>query len=452
MGQQESQEFDAAEALEALKNALPPFASSQAGKLLSKSKSLRKLALATATSPAPASRPRGDYAFDKLTYVRQLVFYGPDIAAIKRGLKVICTRIDGTEKEMKLLEVDKGGSTERCNCFPDAFVQKIHIEPRLARSPVLSRIEVTGYSLAELENIADKTEEALDLRTNIARFVADTAAEATSAKAERDSVQKDIALALVEKESLASEIQKLASVRAEAEEALAAVREVQAAEKVTLDDLRAKVQSAHNNKSQLAVQVDELNIKIPKLQSELQSLANDRSIISDEYRDYVKEGRSQAWVYIGIAVACLVGALACACSLIYAAGHYLANPVKVPSEAYAYFLQRLPFTGALILTITLLLKVASVLVRSIFKIHDARLTLAKLLVIAKDTVFASTAGLTLDDETRFRERVRLKIEMLKAYLAAELGPNFEPQLVDPRIDMETVDEETEGNIVAPRPK
>ena len=58
-------------------------------------------------------------------------------------------------------------------------------------------------------------------------------------------------------------------------------------------------------------------------------------------------------------------------------------------------------------------------------IHSQRLGLARLLVVAKDTVYSSMDGLNIPDERKFRERIKLKLQMLRSHLTSELGRDFE---------------------------
>lgn len=191
-----------------------------------------------------------------------------------------------------------------------------------------------------------------------------------------------------------------------------------------------------------------LNEDIAGLKRELKTLQNDRSVISDEYTDYVREGRSQATLYAWIAGVCLVASLVGAGLLVAGAAHYLDPRVTSTAEAYALFIQRLPFTAAFAATIGLLLKLADYLIKGVYSIHQSRLTLARLLVLAKDTVYSSAADLNVSDADRLKERVRLKVDLLRQYLSAELGVGkpLKPEAkIKAATDGEDKDEESEGD-------
>ncbi|WP_372176913.1 hypothetical protein ACCQ23_15615 [Xanthomonas axonopodis pv. phyllanthi] len=56
------------------------------------------------------------------------------------------------------------------------------------------------------------------------------------------------------------------------------------------------------------------------------------------------------------------------------------------------------------------------LLDKVIAIHGERLALAKLLVIARDTVHTSSRGLDISDDEVFHERVKLKMELLRQHL------------------------------------
>lgn len=73
------------------------------------------------------------------------------------------------------------------------------------------------------------------------------------------------------------------------------------------------------------------------------------------------------------------------------------------------------------------LALARFMFRRILSINEERLTLAKLLILAKETVFSTAEATNISADEKFRARVEVKLEMLKAYLANSLG-NFSIKL------------------------
>ncbi|MEZ2345352.1 hypothetical protein, partial [Microcoleus sp.] len=113
------------------------------------------------------------------------------------------------------------------------------------------------------------------------------------------------------------------------------------------------------------------------------------------------------------------------------------------TDVFASLLLRLPFSIVLGLAMFYSWRLASNLFGNAFKIHKDRLVLARLLVIAKDTVFSSAQGLDVSDEAKFNERIRLKIELLKSHLSKELSSDFSYGKAKDTSPVESVEQDAE---------
>lgn len=414
-------EEDFAKDLASLEGLLPASAAFVKGVANSSSKKLKSVAAAPLTKPTSLKEPAGIYTFEDPIYVRQVHFYGPELAALRSGLTVVAIGIDGKESKHLLWETSKGTGSQYCV----AAVNRVAVGPKISikgKKPVpVTQVSFTGYRFPEVEEMSGRLTQALNLRNVIDKFAKDHAATFKQTEAKLTELRAEIDADEDAKTELESAISVLEGTKSTAESGLAAVRAAQADEQKTLAGLEEKVTAARNNESQLKTDVRSLNEDIGELKREMRELENDRSVISDEYRDYVKEGQGQAKLYAWIASACLGASLAGAGILVWGAAHYLEPRVTSTSEAYALFVQRLPFTAAFAATIALLLKLADYLIKGVYAIHQSRLTLARLLVLAKDTVYSSAADLDVSDAERLKERIRLKVDLLRQYLSAELG-------------------------------
>jgi hypothetical protein len=415
---------DVVEQLVELDKILPKVAEVLPGALAVKKQSIKALLRAGADSPVNVKGDIGVYTTDKLLFARVVRIYGPDLDAIVKSFRVTPVLADGSNGTRLGFRVhqNKGWALANVECYLKGF--NLSLEPG-RKGVIISRIELTGYTLDQLEASATQTAAAINMREDLVTFSAEMKKQASDAETEKLSAET-LAASLATRISAA----KVQTIELEAE--LAALVVKRDAGKVEVDQAQKTVSDAKNIKQQLTSEIEALNRDIGNTKYELKELITQRRLISDEYSDFVTEGRGQARVYGWLSVIPTVAAVACIVCLIYGGWVYTTLAIVTPQQAYALFLQRAPFTSATILAVTLLLKLVSILIKKVINIHGERLTLAKLLVIARDAVFSSATGLKVDDEEIFRERVRTKIELLKAHLSAEGGAPYvlEGSLVD----------------------
>lgn len=379
--------------------------------------------------PVSISRDERRISLDEPLYVRRFEVYSKDVAATLKSFEV---KVEAPSGEIiplvgSLLKRVKADGTQESYI---AYMVKGFIKSVVVRGNVplrrlkLLRVSIHGYSLGHLESISQKITKSTDVLYRVDSYVKSHREEVESARLrleeflENEKVVKEALGRLTEeKENISlmvesshlensNQIDKLNKVNASlqvAEEALNAVR---------------------NNESQLKETVGGLNVDISQKTKELQALVNDRNLISDEYRDYVSEGAGQSLKYVGLMVIPILVIGFCSWQLYFGAKSIISSDVDNLNQLFALFLQRIPFAAALGLIVTVCWKLASALMGRIMKIHGDRLALAKLLVIAKDVVYSSSADLELNEEEKLRHRMQLKLEMLKSHLSAELDSGF----------------------------
>lgn len=106
------------------------------------------------------------------------------------------------------------------------------------------------------------------------------------------------------------------------------------------------------------------------------------------------------------------------------ASKLLATENQSAIEILAAFILRIPFAAIFGVAIYYSWKIASAMIQRVFKIHSDRLTLAKLLVVARETVHSSAKNLSITDHEKFQEQTSLKIEVLKSHMARDLNEGF----------------------------
>ncbi|MCL1532615.1 hypothetical protein [Xanthomonas nasturtii] len=312
----------------------------------------------------------------------------------------------------------------------DAYCTGFEVEINISKSVVaVTKIDVVGYNILQLEGFAETLQKGLDVRHGLDDFIEGYKAElvditnelsiakealeksnreSTEVNAEVTSVKSDLAALEIRKSGVTSEMEKLAETN----------------------------RAAENAKEQLESELKVLNSSMGETRFKLKELINEKRLISDEYSDFVTEGRGQSTIYVWLSVLPVIGALGVLGFLLHAGWNFADIAVSTPSEAYAHLLQRAPYTLATVAAFSLLVKVAYMLITKVIQIHEDRLTLAKLLVIARDTVVASAADLEMSDEEIFNQRIQLKMKLLKQYLNMEDDVESDKQgVVDKMIEV-----------------
>jgi hypothetical protein len=138
----------------------------------------------------------------------------------------------------------------------------------------------------------------------------------------------------------------------------------------------------------------------------------------EEFSSYVEQGKNNitSYVVIGLILLGIVGV--CLSRLIISAVALSNDPTILTTvSAYDLFISRLPIAVVLGTIMLVCLRMASVLLGKIFEIHQERLVLSKLSILAKDNSFFSAEGLDIPSDLIFDKRVSLKMELLKEFLS-----------------------------------
>lgn len=290
--------------------------------------------------------------------------------------------------------------------------------------PQIKKIELYGASQEQLAKYAKDIEEIIELKQSIEDFKADAQAEhknlktlLSDAKIEKNELDTEITDLKTKQQTIRNDIETLLTVL----ETTKAKLQHTELETKHLDN---KYLESKNNTEQLTQQSEILNKNIANLKAQLQKLTNDRNLISDEYGPYVKEGNSQAKIYSALIALPLLAILFSTYQVYVGASNLLTAEYKSATDVLAAFILRVPFAAIFGLAILYSWKLAYSMIQKIFKIHGDRLTLAKLLVVARETVHSSAKNLNISDHEKFQEQTALKIEVLKSHMAKDLNENF----------------------------
>lgn len=400
--------------------------------------------------PVLIARDTREFRLDEPLYIRRIEVFGGSNDKIAKSLSLTAVLADGKKLELKPIIGDRknsdGSKTPFTQYVVKGFVTALSVRSKLAyRKLTISRIVVLGYSLSQLDLLAKKLEKAVDTYYSLDSYVSTKQELVEKAADEKGLLDEEIATLEAQKEQLAQNKEdfdlELTDLNEQVKVATESLEKVNANLRISQDALS----STRNSDSQLKESIDAANKEIVKRREELQKLIEDRSLISDEYRDYVSEGKGQATQYLLLLALPLVVIAFCSWQLYTGAVRILElNASSIP-QVLSLSLQRLPFAAAIALVVAVCWRISSLLIARIIVIHEQRLALARLLVIAKDTIVSSAAGLELSDEDRFRERMHLKLEMLKGHLTSELGRGFNYHPLDNEDSrQEKVDKEEES--------
>ncbi|WP_411381142.1 hypothetical protein [Pseudomonas sp. MPB26] len=148
------------------------------------------------------------------------------------------------------------------------------------------------------------------------------------------------------------------------------------------------------------------------------NLLSDNSIFMEEFSSYVKQGRESINSYLLIGAACFIILFVCLYRLIASSLTLVRDPeILKEISAFDLLLSRLPFAIVLGIIMVAAMKILFQLLNRTFEIHQERLLLTKLSIIAKDNALSSADGLDIPAELIYAQKSLLKMELLKEFLS-----------------------------------
>lgn len=346
-------------------------------------------------------------------FVRRIEFIG-------EGYKNIELCFYSSEGISKVVGIDS--SAKNGWVIINDFCLKFSIRSKgVVGRPKISTINIFGFEFSRMLKMRLALSEFATAHYRLSGFVKDSQGVVAALEAKNEALSEELQTYSENIAELTVESEKLGISIKQERNILDAVSASVESAKVSLSSLSGEVQAKENNLQQLTRETKTLNDGVADLKQQLSNLVNDRSLISDEFSDYIKEGRGQAEVYLRLMVvpAFVIGMGVC---VIYnGANTFLLTHYEATSDVVAAFLLRIPFAAVVGGAIYYSWKIAQAFMTKIFSIQEERLTLAKLLILAKNTVFSTAEDLGIDPNEKFHLRTRLKIEMLKSHLASNLG-------------------------------
>jgi hypothetical protein len=354
-----------------------------------------------------------------LSYIRTIRLHGEKPGSIATDVTVTVKLIGQTPKQIKL-----DHSKSYAYGWAQGFCEWFEISCSALFKPKLQKIEIIGASFNELNEYCSDIEEFHNLKQNFNKYKNDLQTTLNDLKNEiidvkniKIELESGITDANTQHYLLTNEIDTATNT---IEELATTIKDLEYKNK-HLDNINFETK---NNTEQLSKQAKNLNQDIADLTSQLQKLTSDRNLISDEYGPYVKEGSAQAKLYAALITLPLAAIFFSIYQIYVGASNLITSEYQTATDVIAAFLLRIPFAAIFGLAIISSWKIANAMIQKIFKIHGDRLILAKLLVVARETVHSSAKNLNITDHQKFQEQTALKIEVLKSHMAKELSDGF----------------------------
>jgi hypothetical protein len=314
----------------------------------------------------------------------------------------------------------------RVRISPNTLVKRVLIKTLGKRAGAKVRIPVLefqmrGFSLSRIKEIESNFNYVKSKLGEIDEVVDSETSKVQKAKSEYSAIEAGKAELVEESTEIEKNLLDLKNKEEKLSESVkqleVSLAEIEAASEV----LRKENTESKNNKQRLVQESEGLNKDISDKRRELRALESDRNILSDDYKDYVKEGRGQARLYSAFILLALVSVFACSYFLVSNALEYISDSPEGLAQTVSMIMQRSPFVLGVLAIAGAMAGFAKYLFDTVVVINEKRLDLTKLLILAKEVSFSANKDSVVDDEVVYRERVRLKLEMLKSHLIKDIG-------------------------------
>lgn len=303
--------------------------------------------------------------------------------------------------------------------------------------PKIGKIWISGFSLDSFKKTAEKISKAIEINNNILETKQEIIKELELV--ESSTIEKEQNLLELEDEigNKTLELNALESDIKQKTEALARVA-------ASTNTIQSKETSLQAKIEQLSEEQKTLSQKIVHSKEEIQELEHNKNIFSDEFIDYVKSSNFHAILYIALSIIPLAVIGSCIWLIYSNARNFLHQGNYELSQVASDFILRLPFSIATISIAFLSWKACEKLIKKCIEIQQSQRELSKILVVAKEVAFSSSHGLLISDETKFKERIRLKVQMISEHLKKEIpqGVEYVPEDDNNLSDLEKEDEES----------
>jgi hypothetical protein len=345
-----------------------------------------------------------------------------------KGMKLVAADLlSGKVEKKSILVENTSGANVRfiLNSVITSFI--LHRGSYFSKD--IKKITVDGLFLSEMEtferdykDIGSLKKEALDL---IKVSIAELEEKGDSIKIQREKlesqtqeVQKLVAALNEERDGLREQLDVLKDETNDLTGRLASLKanEVVRAEK--LGELEKRSIGIESELEQKTQTLSSTNIAISKAEEKLKGLVSNVNVFTEEFSGFVEQGRKQVNMYAGLSAVPLFLLTIVVYNLFRGAVDLSTKFQEMPRiDLLTLVVTRLPFVAVASLLIGVSVKILFFFVNRIIAIHQQRLDLAKIALIAKDVSDASAAQLNMTSTEIYEAKTYLKMMMLRAYLS-----------------------------------
>lgn len=428
-------QVDFQDAIKALKD--NSFSSQSLNKLFKSSPNYSELLKTsdTISKSVRLEKKERNFKSQEINFINSISFYTDNPPNAKHAISISYLNIRGEKITLKPLTTDS---------YIFVFIRDFTNNFEICYSgsgtrPKVQKIQISGLDGKVLDNtkpaIAEFLSSSVGIDTTIKKLKSDFDAAESLIEAANEEISAQDQQKLKREKEIRELLNKIEELSAISEKHQSNISEAENRLFSISNDEAAK----QNSYAQLQSQELSINNRITNLKSTLEGLQRDKEIISDEFIDYVKEGKGQVRNYLGAIVIAFFIIGLCVALLFNGASNLLNTTYNSTSDVFAAFILRLPFAAVLSGVILGAGAFVKYLIGRTVHINEERLILAKLLVIAKDVVNSATDKLTLSDQERLDARIRLKIDLLKAHLTNELGHSLALNSSEPKHEVDPVE-------------
>lgn len=301
-------------------------------------------------------------------------------------------------KTLEVKHVKIVGYNEKDFIDLDRSLEKV----RWIRSSAIKEISDNKDFLSKKEQELDSREEILD------------ELEATK-KEELESLEEKISESEKTNSELEKNIKQLKDEISRAETQRAITLQEVAAKESTLREVEYEIQRGKETIKSNTTSINELSRK-------LKELTGNVNMFSEEFLSFSDHGAKQAKLFIALSLIPLLMIAGLTGQLLSGAVDLSVKYNEDPNiDLLTIFVTRLPYLAICGSILAVSYSIVKFLFNRISFIYAERLDFAKIGILAKDVVTASTHDLNLTDEELSEARTYLKIEILKSYLSGNIG-------------------------------
>lgn len=314
-------------------------------------------------------------------------------------------------------EIAMAAFAKHVDCYPKDFLTEIEIKfsginkIAIFTPPACQRISITGFNSEDFVDFCHKaggyigaSKKLNDGKETLVAELRETNTRIEAAKESLSAIQSETENAKEEQQTAEEKLNKT-QLQVSQAEAKVSILNSQSA------DLEQRINENNRN-------IQNLSESIQDNRQELERLLADKNVFMEELSSYVEQGEKNIKTYLAIGTCLFLILAACLWRLIESALKLSADPQLLATiSAFDLFLSRLPLAFVLGGIIVLCIRLISNLLNKTFEIHQERLLLSKLSILAKDNSFSSAEGLEIEHGLVYDKRTSLKMELLKEFLS-----------------------------------